>query len=208
MDFCEQNVDPIEYVQTLKPDVFGCTHAWSRNLFRLFGNLLPEVIHEDNALVFRSILAGKLVYVNERLVKYRVHEDNVFLKRYHKKLDTRSIEQEERRTLQRFKNREVMYASFILDLEHHVLQGRIARDHAEGIAKEARRVQRLFRIRREFMESSFWGKCKSLYRLYRGGVPAKDFYFFLPRLASHDSFVNFKKIRNNILSIAQPWGRI
>lgn len=58
--------------------VFGCTSSWTKNLFTIFGPLDTKVIHEDAVLPFRAALAGKVVYVNEALVKYRRHGANIW----------------------------------------------------------------------------------------------------------------------------------
>ena len=50
----------------------GATAAWSRELFGLFGDLREDVMHEDCALTFRSLLAGlEVAYIDEPLVLYR-----------------------------------------------------------------------------------------------------------------------------------------
>jgi hypothetical protein len=52
--------------------VIGATAAWSKQLFRLFGDLRGDVTHEDCAAAFRSLLAGMpIAYVDEPLVLYR-----------------------------------------------------------------------------------------------------------------------------------------
>lgn len=52
--------------------VAGATEAWDRNLFDFFGDLRDDLIHEDCALTFRSLLAGRPVnYVDQPLVRYR-----------------------------------------------------------------------------------------------------------------------------------------
>ena len=52
--------------------VIGATAAWSKQLFRLFGDLRDDVTHEDCALTFRSLLAGlEVAYIDEPLVLYR-----------------------------------------------------------------------------------------------------------------------------------------
>ena len=52
--------------------MIGATEAWSKQLFDHFGDLRPDLIHEDHALVFRSLLLGRpIAYVDEPLVSYR-----------------------------------------------------------------------------------------------------------------------------------------
>jgi glycosyltransferase involved in cell wall biosynthesis len=52
--------------------VIGATSAWSMDLYKLFGDLKNDVVHEDCALAFRSLLAGlPISYIDEPLVLYR-----------------------------------------------------------------------------------------------------------------------------------------
>ncbi|HZF43813.1 MAG TPA: glycosyltransferase [Sphingomonadaceae bacterium] len=57
--------------------VLGATAVWHRKLFEFFGPLNPGVVHEDRALAFRAALLGKMVYLDEDLVLYRVHGNNL-----------------------------------------------------------------------------------------------------------------------------------
>lgn len=52
--------------------VIGATEAWSKAIFDRFGDLRRDMVHEDHALGFRSLLAGMpIVYVDQPLVFYR-----------------------------------------------------------------------------------------------------------------------------------------
>jgi len=52
--------------------VIGATEAWDRCLFNRYGDFRDDLVHEDLALTFRSLLAGRPVtYVNRPLVAYR-----------------------------------------------------------------------------------------------------------------------------------------
>lgn len=55
----------------------GCTHMFSRKTFALFGPMDPDVMAEDMAIPFRSLLAGGIAYVDAPLVEYRVHGGNI-----------------------------------------------------------------------------------------------------------------------------------
>ena len=58
--------------------VFGCTQGWSRVLFDVFGPIEDGVLHEDHVIPFRASLLGKVLFINEVLVLYRRHENNIF----------------------------------------------------------------------------------------------------------------------------------
>lgn len=57
--------------------VLGATHAWRRDVFDLFGRLLPDVMFEDNAISFRSHLLGSIAFIDRPLVSYRAHASNI-----------------------------------------------------------------------------------------------------------------------------------
>lgn len=59
--------------------VFGCTHAWRRDVFDIFGPMDSRVVHEDLAIPFRSALIGTVDYINVNLVYYRRHSENICL---------------------------------------------------------------------------------------------------------------------------------
>lgn len=52
--------------------VIGATEAWDRALFDVFGDLRADLVHEDKALPFRSLLLGRpVLYIDRPLVLYR-----------------------------------------------------------------------------------------------------------------------------------------
>lgn len=57
--------------------VMGCSHAWHRKVFQVFGPLYHKVMFEDNAISFRSYLLGEIVYLDDNLVHYRQHANNM-----------------------------------------------------------------------------------------------------------------------------------
>lgn len=178
----EQKVGPLAYMQTLEPIVFGCTHAFSPRLFKVFGELPAEVIHEDNVLAFRSILAGRLVYINEVLVKYRVHADNVYIRTQQRGTDLQGMERQEERVRRNFRNRETMHEAFLLDLEKARLQALIGAAEAGQVAQEASRGCQRFRLMGRFLESGFFGKWRILRRLRREGLDERESKVLVRRL--------------------------
>jgi glycosyltransferase involved in cell wall biosynthesis len=65
------------FSKTLINYVHGCTHAWHRKTFDVFGPL-PDITCEDVAIPPRSMLLGSVVCVNKALVKYRTHSNNIW----------------------------------------------------------------------------------------------------------------------------------
>jgi len=63
--------------------VSGCSHAWHRRVFEVFGPLTPGTTLEDRIIPFRSAHLGSIDYIDEPLVFYRRWSGN---------LDTRGSE--------------------------------------------------------------------------------------------------------------------
>lgn len=57
--------------------VLGCTQVWSPATFTFFGPLSPDIYQEDLIIPFRASLLGEVLYIDEALVQYRVHETNM-----------------------------------------------------------------------------------------------------------------------------------
>ena len=187
-----QKVDPVDYVRTLDPIIFGCTHGFSPVLFKIFGNLPEEVIHEDNALGFRSILAGQLTYINEALVKYRVHGRNVHSRTRDRSSDLKSLAAEEDRLRRQFRNREIMYRGFLLDLEKARTKGLLSPLALERTLDEALRGRRRFEMCGRFLESGLFSKCRILARLKKEGLSQRDFSALLRRLFPRPVFLRIR----------------
>lgn len=65
--------------------VMGCSHAWHKDVFKVFGPLYHKVMFEDNAISFRSYLLGEIIYIDKTLVFYRQHASNAT--NYSQKID-------------------------------------------------------------------------------------------------------------------------
>lgn len=61
--------------------IYGCSAAYSADVFNSFGPIDPDVIQEDMVLPFRAAIAGEILFLPMRLVKYRLHDNNVWNKR-------------------------------------------------------------------------------------------------------------------------------
>lgn len=57
--------------------VHGCSHAWHRRVFEVFGPLYPGTMYEDRAIPLRSVLLGEIRYIEEPLVLYRRHSQSI-----------------------------------------------------------------------------------------------------------------------------------
>jgi glycosyltransferase involved in cell wall biosynthesis len=200
----EQEVEPLAFIRTGKPDVFGCTHSFSRRLFRVFGNLPEDVIHEDAVLAFRSLLAGRLFYANKPLVKYRLHGGNVFCRSEKGGANLTDLEQREDRFRRDFRTRERMYEVFQLDLEKARRQGLIGTADFEKTIQEADRRRRRLSLMGEFLESGLYRKCRILSALRREGLDRTEAKFLVRRLVPRTLLLRLRLVRN---CVARAWSR-
>jgi glycosyltransferase involved in cell wall biosynthesis len=73
----QHSLSAVEAARRIKVGVPGCTHAFRKELFELFGPLPLNVVNEDEVLAFRSLLVGGICHVPDPLVCYRRHEKNI-----------------------------------------------------------------------------------------------------------------------------------
>jgi glycosyltransferase involved in cell wall biosynthesis len=62
--------------------VLGCSHAWDRQVFDVFGPIDEAVINEDIVIPFRAALLGKICFIDESLVLYRQHDSNLWFREH------------------------------------------------------------------------------------------------------------------------------
>lgn len=83
--------NPIEYNHNRKYDNFsidelvkqdhillGCSHAWSKECFNIYGPMITPITCEDMVIPIRSSLLGEIRYIEKPLVKYRIHQNNTW----------------------------------------------------------------------------------------------------------------------------------
>ena len=67
---CHDMKTPIS-IAMRKTTVLGATHAYTRRVWDMFGDISSKVTNEDKVIGFRSSLLGGCLFINEPLVKYR-----------------------------------------------------------------------------------------------------------------------------------------
>ncbi len=77
MESPPKNLPPAAAIRSYMDGLQGCSHAWSREVFSVFGPMLPDTVCEDRVIALRSTLLGGIDYCPEALVKYRIHGHNV-----------------------------------------------------------------------------------------------------------------------------------
>lgn len=66
-----------DYLSKRKLLYKGCSRTIRRSLLNLFGVIPEEVQEEDAILSWRAILLGKNAYINDKMVLYRIHANNI-----------------------------------------------------------------------------------------------------------------------------------
>jgi glycosyltransferase involved in cell wall biosynthesis len=203
----EQKGNPLSYLRTLKPTVHGCSHAICPRLYRRFGNLPEEVVYEDKVLAFRSVLAGKVFYINEPLVRYRLHGANLhkYLSGDRPPLNLSGLEQVETRLVTGFKNRAVMYAAFLHDLNtaRRDLGDSKGVDFSE-MMKEAECQQNRLSLMCQYLQSGLLTKCRILPSLLRTELDRSERKVLFAHLAPAWFYLRLRLARNRL---SRPWQR-
>jgi len=57
--------------------VYGCSHAWTRDVATIFGAYDERILQEDLIIPLRSCLLGSICFISEPLVKYRIHRGTI-----------------------------------------------------------------------------------------------------------------------------------
>ena len=194
----EQTVEPLAYVQTLKPTVHGCAHIISPRLFTLFDKMLESVIYEDKVLAFRSVLAGKFLYVNEPLVKWRLHGANIdkYLKSGKGGTDLKGLERQESRFQRKLHDSETMYGAFLLDLETARQREVISVATFEKVARETERRRKRFSLISKYLESGIFRKSRILRELRRIGLDKEESRILSRRLLPRPALLWLRLVRN------------
>lgn len=56
--------------------IYGATRAYKKSVFNNFPELSANCQAEDSALVFRSLLMGKITHIHNNCLKYRIHKES------------------------------------------------------------------------------------------------------------------------------------
>ena len=124
--------------------VIGATHAWSKEVFDVFGPLLPSVVFEDNAISFRSYLLGDVLFIDKKLVSYRRHGNNVT-----NFLSTKDHSALYERGASRLKGAIVSVRQRKIDLDRATVNGLIEKKRADKMYKELDKLNKKLSYRYE-----------------------------------------------------------
>ncbi|MDQ6990715.1 MAG: glycosyltransferase [Mariprofundaceae bacterium] len=133
--------------------VWGCTLSWEKKVFDTFGPMPTNILGEDAVVPFRSALMGGVGYVDEELVLYRDHGENVSFWVREKGLTQKQLIRMGIKTL-RFKVR--MCLNWKLDLKKAESKGLItSEDLSWGLAVLTENIM-LFDKTKSFLAMPLW----------------------------------------------------
>lgn len=174
--------DPrFEHLQTRPVDVagwrsrmaFGCTQAFSTELFRSFGPLplLPSLMNEDSPIFFRAaLLAGQVTRINMPLVRYRRHGANASSGVIGGVATNGPVCSASVGLRQRQLKRLMAVAKcFWRDSHAAVERGIYAGDDGQQLRREVARSYRAFQLRSQLLEGGSWKRLGPLWKLARLG---------------------------------------
>jgi len=109
--------------------ISGCSHAWSREVFSVFGPLITPLTCEDMVIPLRSALIGQIKYINEPLVMHRQHGINIWNYKWHHKTKI-NINREIEFTRFWLYEKKAIYMNWIKDLQ---IMGKISNSREEEL---------------------------------------------------------------------------
>jgi hypothetical protein len=191
----EQSAVLCEYLRTLKPGVCGSAGVYSPALFKVFGDLPAGTLHEDDAMTFRSLLIGRVLFLDTPLVKYRLHGSNLFNTRHEIAASIDSIKKQEDRMQRDFRGRARMYGLFSKDLLTARNLGKVSQaEYSEALAL-SQRYERQFSLQSEFMAAGTARKARTLIQLANAGVEPAQLRKLFIRMLPAPLFQSAKVIR-------------
>lgn len=188
----EQPATASSYVETLKPGVFGCAAGWVPGIFKTFGDLPQGLLFEDNLITLRSVLLGRVLYVDSPLVKYRLHGSNNFNATHEYAVKWSTIKDQEKRKRRNFAHRAVMYQAFCKDLETARDMGKISAGECAKASAIAREKERLCSLQNEYLNANTFQKAGMLPRLSRAGLGRTELREMYARLLPAPVFQSAK----------------
>jgi hypothetical protein len=68
----------LRFCETGSPRLVSCSGAWTKKMFSAFPPIPPDVWYEDDVVTLRAWLYGRILFMDQPLVKYREHDSNIF----------------------------------------------------------------------------------------------------------------------------------
>jgi glycosyltransferase involved in cell wall biosynthesis len=189
---------PPDFWSPEKPIYVGCAMAYSRELLRVFGPLPEDVITEDEVLAFRAYFLGPIVFINEPLVRYRLHSSNLYFAPSDRPVTAAEFDRREQRNVRVVKGALAMLACMEADLGTASEHGWVtAEDHARCL-HHIRALRSLNEDVWAFHTGSIGRRWRILVRRLRERTSKRTLRYLAPRLLG-DAFYRWSNLRVNQL---------
>ena len=176
--------------------LLGCSHAWDRKVFDLFGPIHTEVINEDMIIPFRAAMIGEIRFIDEPLVLYRRHGGNMQFRGSRDIQGPRALRSDFLRTAD---SNIAIYKNRLEDLETMCTLFPEKRESLTEYTKVTRRVLREMMDEKALaLEPGVLKRASIIRRAIQNGTPLRRaarwvLTFFFPRL--YLTYVNHLKVK-------------
>lgn len=176
-------VPPSAFWRPEKPFFVGCSMGYRKDLLERFGPLSDDLVQEDEALSFRACLLGPVAFVNAPpLVKYRLHESNVFFSSDDRPTSRSVAERREHRSHRRLLASLGLHRQMRRDLQTARDAGWVSASEFEACLRGLDRAERADALMRNIYEQGLAGRLKAICGLLRMRAPRRTLRHALPRL--------------------------
>jgi glycosyltransferase involved in cell wall biosynthesis len=138
--------------------IAGCTHAWDRRIFDIFGPMPNDICAEDMVLPFRSSLLGEIHYIDEPLVLYRENPDRV-----RSKLDL-NVYKERMRCKNSYSIK--ICDCWTSDIETAETFNQISHENSQSLLRKVHHTRAMLKIIEELFDINMFTRLKRLIRMY------------------------------------------
>lgn len=143
----------------------GCAGAWAKDNWDYFGELNEDVVCEDEVLSFRGCLRGGLYFIEQPLVRYRKHPNNIWGVAATKTLINPSICMESALTAARqAKWKYASYRNMLRDVHTMLSNSHVTPRRAAVINRAIRKKMDVAATMADWWQLSLWGRLRVIHK--------------------------------------------
>lgn len=184
-------------VRTGRCVVMGCTEAWSAETWRRFGPLREEVTHEDYAVSVRAWLGGRIEYLDDILVDYRLHGGNLCFRTPLRRHDATTVAEWEQVRARQAAGRAADYRQALQDLATARDAGWVDPDFADPLEAELQRLLESKNMQADWWATGPGGRAQLLGGALAAGR-AGDLAWGLPRSMPLRIYTSLRGLAGNL----------
>lgn len=116
--------------------VSGCAHAWTKDIFEIFGPIDEKINHEDVIIPLRALLIGSITFIPLDLVDYRITPGSITRKTYN------SAAERIKKMREYWGGRVAIFDQFKKDLQHVSTSATIQQEDIAWISEKVSEGER------------------------------------------------------------------